>query len=318
MKRETEDKAERVLSMYSRLKQGKTLYKAQESIVFGVTPRTIQRDIADIQCFLQNQSTLTGEVQEVVFHKSVGGYRLETKIKNQWQTEEILAVCKVLLESRALVKEEMFPIINKLINECNDETDGKIIKELLGNEMYHYIELQHKKKLLEELWIIENAIKEKRNIKICYKKVKNEEVRRKVRPVGIMFSEFYFYMTAFIDDIDKEKQFGNPDDTYPTIYRVDRITDITLTDEKFRIPYAERFEEGEFRQRVQFMYGGRLRKVRFKYRGDSMEAVLDRLPTAEKLKKESDGVWIQAEVFGNGIEMWLRSQGDKVVDISYS
>lgn len=316
--RETEDKSERILSIYTRLKQGKIIYKSEESAEFKVAPRTIQRDIADIQCFLQNQSSVTGEVQEVIFDKGAGGYRLETKIRNQWETKEVLAVCKVLLESRAFMKEEMFPIINKLINACNDEAERKMIRELLGNEMYHYIELQHGKKLLDRLWIIEKAVRGQRYLVISYKKVKNgEEVTRKVKPVGIMFSEFYFYMTAYIEDIDKGKEFSNPDDTYPTVYRIDRITNISVLSEKFNIPYGERFEEGEFRKRVQFMYGGRLRKVRFKYRGDSIEAVLDRLPTAEKMKEESDGVWFQAEIFGNGIEMWLKSQGDRVTEVSY-
>lgn len=55
------------------------------------------------------------------------------------------------------------------------------------------------------------------------------------------------------------------------------------------------------------MYGGKLRRIKFKYFGYSVEAVLDRLPTA-KILAEEDGVYtISAEVFGKGIEMWLRS-----------
>lgn len=39
---------------------------------------------------------------------------------------------------------------------------------------------------------------------------------------------------------------------------------------------------------------------------------MDRLPTAV-IESEKDGVYtISAEVFGKGIEMWLRSQGDMV------
>lgn len=38
-----------------------------------------------------------------------------------------------------------------------------------------------------------------------------------------MFSEFYFYLTAFIEGIDKKTEFDNPDDLFPTIYRIDRI-----------------------------------------------------------------------------------------------
>ena len=43
-----------------------------------------------------------------------------------------------------------------------------------------------------------------------------------------------------------------------------------------------------------------------------MDSILDRLPTAE-IVGEEDGIYtISAEVFGKGIEMWLRSQGDMV------
>lgn len=60
------------------------------------------------------------------------------------------------------------------------------------------------------------------------------------------------------------------------------------------------------------MYGGRLQKVKFQYSGADIDAVLDRLPTAQILE-EKEGVYtVSAEVFGSGIEMWLRSQGDCV------
>ncbi len=60
------------------------------------------------------------------------------------------------------------------------------------------------------------------------------------------------------------------------------------------------------------MYGGRLQRIKFKYFGYSVEAVLDRLPTAKVLEEE-DGVYtITAEVFGKGVEMWLGSQGDLI------
>ena len=71
MGKESEDKAERILSLYTRLKEGKVINKEQEANELGVSPRTIQRDISDIQCFLQNQNAESGEVQEIVFDKNV-------------------------------------------------------------------------------------------------------------------------------------------------------------------------------------------------------------------------------------------------------
>lgn len=95
----------------------------------------------------------------------------------------------------------------------------------------------------------------------------------------------------------------------PTIYRIDRIRRYKITDEHFQVRYAGRFEEGEFRKRVQFMFGGKLQTIRFRYTGPSIEAVLDRLPTAEAKENPAGGWDVTAEVFGKGVEMWLKSQG---------
>lgn len=149
-------------------------------------------------------------------------------------------------------------------------------------------------------------------LKITYEKQDGTVVERTIKPVGIMFSEYYFYLTAFIDGIDRKTDYHNPDDIFPTIYRIDRIQEFTVLDKHFEIPYKDRFEEGEFRKRIQFMYGGKLRRIKFRYTGRNVEAVLDRLPTAKILEKDDTGYLLTAEVFGDGIDMWVRSQGDVV------
>lgn len=68
------------------------------------------------------------------------------------------------------------------------------------------------------------------------------------------------------------------------------------------------------RKRIQFMYGGKLQRIRFLYTGPSLEAVLDRLPTARVTGSAPNGAgsWIESEVFGTGIDMWIRSQGEYI------
>ena len=134
-----------------------------------------------------------------------------------------------------------------------------------------------------------------------------------MKTVAIMFSEFYFYLAAFIEDDEIQE---NIKDSLPTIYRFDRIQTMDVKKERFHIPYSSRFEEGEFRKRIQFMYGGNLQKVIFEYSGNSIDAILDRLPTAY-VTGENDGIYtVEAEVYGPGIDMWLRSQGDMVKVLS--
>lgn len=309
-------KYDRILSLYSMLNTGDIIKKSEIAMEFGVTERTIQRDIDDIRAFYFDNTLDIGSGKTIVFDRKKQGYCLMDSQKELLTNSEILAVCKILLESRSLVKSEMMPIIEKLLQRCVPENNKKAVKDLIGNEMFHYVEPRHNKCFVDKLWDIGLAIRENRFIEVTYTRSKDKKtVVRKLKPVGIMVSEFYFYLTAFIDDIDKKEHFENPNDLFPTIYRIDRIKKVALAEEKFAMPYKDRFEEGEFRKRIQFMHGGKLQTVKFTYSGYDINAILDRLPTAQILSKDENGVYnISAEVFGSGIDMWLKSQ-DKYVKI---
>ncbi len=307
------DKLERVLSIYTKLMNGYVVNKAEEANRFGVNEKSIQRDIEDIRHYLENSAEDAGIDNAIIYDRMEKGYRLERVYKIKLNNSEILAICKILLDSRAFTKEEMKGMLNKLIDCCVPKCNQDLVKDLIRNEAFHYIEPRHKTVFIDKMWTIGQAIRTNNYIEITYQRMKDKAlVKRKIKPVAIMFSEYYFYVTAFIEDEKTKQDFEVLNDAFPTIYRIDRIKDMKVLDEKFRIPYRSRFEEGEFRKRIQFMYGGKLQRVKFEYRGESVEAVLDRLPTAEILD-ESDGVYtIMAEVFGKGIDMWLRSQGDMV------
>lgn len=311
---EKNDKLERILGMYTKLMNGGSIYKAQEAAKYGVSTRSIQRDIDEIRNFLATSSDETGIVNTVSYDRSEDRYRLEKISPMRLTNSEILAVCKILLDSRAFTKEEMEDMLQKLVECCTPIDNQKLIKELIQNEEFYYVEPQHKTKFKDTMWKIGQAIRNHNYIEIEYRKLKSQEiVQRKLKPVSIMFSEFYFYMTAFIDEKDEVREhFDVLNDSFPTIYRIDRIKKLTVLDEQYYIPYKDRFEEGEFRKRVQFMYGGKLQKVKFRYTGDSIESVFDRLPTAKAREDGNGGYIVEAEVFGKGIDMWLRSQGNNI------
>lgn len=306
-------KSNRILSLYLKLIKGETINKAEEAKNFGVTEKSIQRDIEDLRAFIEQNSEDGEGFETVIYDRSRKGYILRKEMSPSLTNSEVLAVCKILLESRAFVKSELMLVIDKLLSCCVPKENLKLVSELIGNEKFHYQEPHHKSEFIDKLWDIGVAVNEKRVMEIEYEKLKNSEtVKRIIHPVGILFSEYYFYLAAFIQNIDKEKEFENKDDIFPTIYRIDRIKSFNVTDEHFYVPYKDRFEEGEFRKRIQFMWGGKLQRIKFEYRGLSVESVLDRLPTAV-IEKEENGVYtIKAEVFGKGIDMWLRSQGDNI------
>ena len=314
MSESSSDKSRRVLDIYTKLLDGKIVNKREMAQKYAVNERTIQRDFDDVRDFLDIKGAETGSINEVVYDRASNGYRIEHSDYMNLTNSEILAICKILLDSRAFTKNEMSSILHRMIECCVPEENQKLVSELIRNEEYHYIELQHKTVFIDKMWEIGKAIRQCQYIEIEYQRMKGQAtVKRKIKPVAIMFSEFYFYMTGFIDEKDEVvKHFDVINDSFPTIYRIDRIKNLKVLDEHFSIPYRNRFEEGEFRKRVQFMYGGSIQKVRFKYKGMSIESVMDRLPTA-KILDESDGVYtVSAEVFGKGIEMWLRSQGEAV------
>lgn len=306
-------KHSRILDFCTRLLEGHILYKQQEAERYAVTPRSIQRDINDLRIFFAERMARDGSSCELIYDRACGGYLLRTDGAKCFTGGEALAVCKVLLECRGFRSDELMPMLEKIISLCVPKTQAVQVRALLRNEQYCYIQPRHGERLVERLWQLGQAVTQQRVIRIEYQKLKGQTtVQRILQPVGIMFSEFYFYLTAFIENIDRASEFTEKDDLFPTIYRIDRIQSLEVTPRHFAVPYKNRFQEGEFRKRVQFMYGGTLRTITFTYHGTSLDTVLDRLPTAEVLC-EQDGVYtIRAEVFGKGVDMWLRSQGDLV------
>jgi len=309
---EKSNKVERALGIYTKLLNGYTVNKIQEAQDYGVDARTIQRDIDDIRNFIELDTKGTG-YNSVYYNREEKGYRLEYIYKMKFTNSEVLAICKIILDSRAFTKDEMDAMLKKLIECCVPQSNQTLVNKLIGNEQLHYIEPQHKTVFIDTMWKIGQAISNCQYIEIDYEKRKGKAmIKRCLRPVAIMFSEYYFYLTAFIDDEETQKNFDVLDDSFPTIYRIDRIKNLKVLDARFNIPHNSRFQEGEFRKRVQFMYGGKLQRIKFEYSGESIDAILDKLPTAKVIKEENGIYTVSAEVFGKGIDMWLRSQGDLV------
>lgn len=310
-------KIERILGIYTQLINGQIVNKVAEAHKYKVNERSIQRDIDDIRNYLELDAENTGYINTITYDKAGKGYRMDQIYRLKLSNSETLALCKILLDSRAFTKEEMTDMLDRLVSCCVPKENQKAVKELIRNEEFHYVEPRHGIRFLNVMWDIGQAVRNCQYIEMEYGRIKGGKVvHRKVKPVAIMFSEYYFYLTAFIDDEEVRKDFDVINDSFPTIYRIDRIRKLTVLDEKFHIPYSSKFEEGEFRKRVQFMYGGRLQKVKFRFYGENVEAVLDRLPTAQILSEEDGAYTIAAEVFGKGIEMWIRSQGELVEVIS--
>ncbi len=145
---------DRILYIQQVLVQGGVLNKQQTADRFGVSEKTIQRDLDA----LRNHFADSEPRREILYNSAKGGYLLDDTLSRFLTSSEILAVCKILLESRSMVKEEMFPILDKLILACTPLDRLNQVKDLISNERFHYVEPQRGRKFIESLWEIGTAV----------------------------------------------------------------------------------------------------------------------------------------------------------------
>ena len=153
-----------------------------------------------------------------------------------------------------------------------------------------------------------NGITEKKEISIEYYRMDRKWGTHRLYPASVMFTDYYFYLIAFCVDEKNEK---------PYYFRMDRIKHITVHRKRAENSSMPDFDEGLLRKRSLFMWPGKLQNIRFEFSGPSVQAVLDKLPTAKIIERLSGGKYlIEAEVYGDGIKMWLLSQGAWVKVVS--
>ncbi len=312
-------KTSRVINLFFRLLDGKAINKKEEAATYNISEREVERDFAEMRAFLSDlTSDGSGRRIELVYDRNRKCYLLKNPNQRYFSNDEILALSKILIESRAFTKKEMQSVIDRLVNGCVPRENMQIAKDLIVNEMFHYVELHHKDLSLPLLWELGQYIDQHTVIKIDYIKLIDDgpekAITRYIEPLSIMFSEYYFYLIAYPVKLkgNKPEQWFD----YPTIYRIDRITAVEKTGIQFFVPYSSRFQEGEFRKKIQFMHGGELNRIKIRFTGPNLNAILDRLPTAEVISSNGTVHELKVEAFGDGLFMWMLSQGPAIEVLS--
>lgn len=293
-----QEKNNRMLEIFFRALRGELVSVKTLAKEYGVSTKSISRDISSIQKFLSEHRELMQNAELTYSHKEKAYIMSSDEfLKNK----ELFALVKVILGSRCFSKDEVLTLIEKL-KRFTTVSDKKLLKSLIRKEIYHYHEVKSDcKSVIDNLWKIVSAIEEKRLLTITYYKMNRDEVKRKIRPVSVMFSEYYFYLIAYMADDDEFK---------PKYFRIDRIGAMTEHREHFQLERVHDFDEGKLRERNQFMFPGETVKIRFEFSGLSLQAILDRLPTAKVVEKKGNTSIVEAVVnHGRGLVMYLLSQG---------
>ena len=295
----------RVLEIFFRGLRGEDLSVQGLANEYEVSTKSITRSINELKDFLADHRELVGNT-ELQYSYSDKCYRL---YMDEFLTnKELFALVEVMIGARAFSKMELLTLIDKLKKFTTPEDRPKL-NELIRKELYHYPEVSHDcESVQDNLWKIVNCITERKEISIEYYRMDRKWVTHRLRPATVMFTDYYFYLIAFLTEGKTEK---------PYYFRMDRIKQITIHRKRFTVSDAPAFDEGLLRKRSLFMWPGKLRTIRFEFSGPSVQAVLDKLPTAKIIERLGGNKYlIEAETYGDGIKMWLLSQRSWVKVVS--
>ena len=297
--------SDRTLEIFYTLIRGECLSNRKIADKYGVSSRTISRDIGRIQNFFYEHRDIMNNAEIVYSHKDKA-YILKSDefLKNS----ELFALVKVILGARCFSKEDTLTLIRK-IKQFTTPNDRNLLESIIKKEVFHYREVRSDcDSVIDNLWRIVQCIEQRRCISIRYIKMDRTEVIRKLHPSAVMFSEYYFYLIAYEPDGEPAKA---------KYYRIDRIRSIVEHREKYVLDKSNNFDEGELREKNQFMFPGDLVQITFEFSGLSLQSVLDRLPTARVIEKNGSKSIVTAEVnYGRGLIMYLLSQGSWIKVLS--
>lgn len=288
---------DRVMEIFFRGLRGEDLYVQRLADEYELSTKSITRSLNDLKAFLADHRDVVGHTELQYSHRDKC-YRLY--MDEFLSSKELFAMVEVLIGARAFSKEELLQLTGKLKRFTTPEDRNKL-EELIRKELYRYPEVKHDcDSVMDTLWKLMLCISKKREITVEYHRADRALREHRLRPASLMFTDLYFYLIAFSTEGTLDK---------PLYFRVDRIQHITEHRKKFTMTDVPGFDEGLLRQRSMFMWPGKLRTIRFEFTGISVQAVMDKLPTARVIEHTGRKYLIEAEVYGDGIKMWLLSQG---------
>ena len=273
---------------------------------YGVSSKTIKRDISAIRSFLSEYRELVGNI-ELRYDRQEHCYKLDRL--EGLSSQELLVILKILVGSRALDKESLRKVVDGL-TVCASNTGQEIFRDFCKNELDYYCAVKKEEgiDIPKLVWKLEKAIQKGKAICVVYEKLKGGCVDRNLYPISVVFSSFYFYLLACRSDIEESAVI---------YYRVDRMKEIREGKEWIPVSIEKRHQLDGARLYNQKMFMGKQTRIRFRYTGPSLQAVLDRFPTAEVVRQDETGTEVSAEVeYSRGTIMELLFQGSWVKALS--
>ncbi|MBQ3177967.1 MAG: HTH domain-containing protein [Clostridia bacterium] len=105
----------RLLYLYQKLMQGGNLQKKELAERFGVSEKTVQRDIDDLRAYMADSMIDTARPMEIRYSKSENAYVLDMSEEENILETEVVRIGRALLAGEALETEEAEKLLRRLM-----------------------------------------------------------------------------------------------------------------------------------------------------------------------------------------------------------
>jgi len=288
-------KASRLLYFMSELEKGNQVNKDEYLNRYQIVERTLKEDLKELK---ENLAELRPNMQ--IKYSRKGGYyeaHYDQGYGNLKYNQAVI-LSKILLESRALRKEEVNDIIQTFVDRAVDDRERDRILNLTKLELDHYKELSiyqedGKKSILTHLSRIFNAIENKKPLSFNYIGQKNKEQSYQVLPVSIIFNDHYFYCIAY--KLLEENGSYIIDKKNLRHFRLDRFKTVHRENDELNIEFSKSELEGlmtdsEVRYHTFSMFSNTEKyRIRFRYIGGYANVLEDDIPALKVVSRTSKG-----------------------------
>lgn len=294
---------ERILTIFIRLQSGEKLSKKELAQEFGVSDKTIQRDLSLLKHFILSTRLVAGEI--VYDTKARKHYLLGA---SQFNKKEILVISKILLENRAFNKGENDKLLNGLL-ALLPEIDRKEVQQIILSEMMNYAPLHDKQDRIEKIWEISEYIRKEQMMCFDYMSPQRKTGKQhNALPIALYYDNHYFYLIGY--DMAYNKYID---------YRLDRIVSWERsTMAKPPISYGQKVRDGDLRKYKVDAFTGVNVTFRVFYTQDP--AILyDQFPVCRKVSETDQGCEFEITSQNTlGLKRYLISQLDALTVLSPS
>lgn len=284
------NKSFRILNIYERLQQGEYLNKSELAADYSVTEKTIQRDINDLRAYLLETHIYDSDMA-IKYDKSLNKYYLSKSEQDKLSNYEVLAICKIILESRSMSKEKISEIIQKILNILNTY-DRNIINNAILTDIENYSPITDSSDITLKLWQTTKYIKTNSFLFLSYSFPNETKHNYLVYPISIIYRQNKFFLVAY----------SKENDDFPTVFSFNEIVTIKpVPPSVINETHPKTLSEDAFE----------IKPITFRYAGNFM-SLMSKFPTA-KLLDEHCGIYTIRSLYIDDLTIdWMRKNKNVV------